>query len=166
MGLSDLLGRAVIEGHGPRIGCLRDLVVGVAGADPPLVVGLLIRRARRDLILPIGEVGLLAPRTTRAVLGASSPITVPCARRVGQMLLGRDMMGSRMLHRRGVRAVRVTDVLLAESAEADWLVTGIDSSLRARWRRVLARRRAQARGAGRPVVWTDLAPLTPGAGHG
>lgn len=138
----------------------------VAGADSPLVVGLLIRRARRDLILPIGEVGLLAPRTTRAVLVAPSPITVPFARRAGQVLLRCDMLDSHMLHRRGPQAVRVNDVMLAESAEGDWLVTGVDSSLRARWWRVLPFPLRPARDAGRPVVWTDLAPLTHRAGQG
>jgi len=56
MMLSELLGNPVRDAEGRSVGRLHDIVARIDGADPPRIVGLLLRRKGEQLFLPIAAV--------------------------------------------------------------------------------------------------------------
>ena len=158
--VSDLLGRALVDPYARPLGRLDDLVAAPVGADPPLVRGLLVRRRRDTVFLPIDAVALLDAPLSRMIAVAAPAALRPIARG-GDVLLGREVLGRRMIDRRGQRVVRAHDVALDEDT-GWWEVAGVDTGAWAALRRLLPgalRPRARAGNCLRP--WADLAVLPP-----
>jgi len=133
--VADLLGRALVDSYARPLGRLADLVAAPVGADPPLVRGLLVRRRRDTVFLPIDAVALLDTPRSR-VIAVAAPAALRPIERGGDVLLGREVPGRRMLDRRGQRVVRAHDVALDEDT-GWWEVAGVDTGARAALRRLL-----------------------------
>jgi len=158
--VSDLLGRTLVDPYARPVGRLDDLVAAPVGADPPVVRGLLVRRRRDTVFLPIDAVALLDAPLSRVIAVAAPAALRPIARR-GDVLLGREVLGRRIIDRRGPRVVRAHDVALDEDT-GWWEVAGVDTGAWAALRRLLPdalRPRACAGDCLRP--WADLAVLPP-----
>jgi len=152
--LSDLVGRPLLDSGGTRVGRVRDAVARLQGALPPPLVGLLVRQGRRDLFLPWSHVARLDAHG--AALAASRPGLDPFARRLGEILLGRDLMDSQVIDLRGPHVSRVNDVLLDHDAAGFWQVSGVQTGLRALARRILSPAVVAAPAQTRLLRWADL----------
>jgi len=157
MMLSELLGNPVRDAEGQSAGRLHDIVACIDGADPPRIVGLLLRRKRAQLFLPVAAVERLDVRAV-VVASPATPLA-PFERRPREVLLGRDVMDSQVISLAEPRVVRVNDVVLAGDG-ADWRVSGVDIGARALLRRVLPRALRPHGGRARTIPWARVELLS------
>lgn len=160
--LSDRLGLAVRDARGQPIGRLRDIVVSVAGTEPPRVVGVVVRRKGADLFAPIGVIGGLDAQPV--IVAAGSPDLAPLERRPREVLLARDVMDSQVISLRGPHVVRVNDAELT-SEDGVWRLAGVDIGVGTLVRRLLPRALRTSPRASRRLPWADVELLssdTPG----
>ncbi len=151
--LSDLIGHPLCDERGRRIGRISDVVIRVAGTDPPGVVGVLVRHRATGLFLPISHlIDLPGGRTDAQAAEAQGFVRQPQT-----MLLAHDLMDHQVIDLRQVRAVRVNDVVLKGSG-ASWQVEAVDLAAGTLLRRLLPywmRPPAEAR----LLPWSDLEPF-------
>jgi CBS domain-containing protein len=133
------------------MGRLRDVVIRVAGADPPEVVGVLFGRRAADLFLPISHIENLPEGRAEAPEGDAHEFI----RQPQSLLLCREVMDHQVIDLRQVRVVRVNDVLLQRS-DASWRVEAVDLGAGALLRRLLPRALRPRAGAARVLRWSDL----------
>jgi hypothetical protein len=86
--ISTLLDRAPVDPYLRPLGRLADVVAAPLGADPPLVRGLLVRRRRDTVFLPIDAVALLDAPRSRVIAVAAPAALRPIER-------GDDVLPSR-----------------------------------------------------------------------
>lgn len=152
MYLSDLLGGVIRDEQGRRAGRLRDMVAHIAGAEPPRVVGVLVRRERTECFLAVEQLRRLDANATVI----ARPLWQRFARREGQVLLGRDVMDSQVIDLDGRRPARVNDVVMEQDGP-EWRVSGVDLRLAALPRRLLPRAlRRTRRDGGGIVPWSAV----------
>ena len=157
MMLSELLGNPVRDEEGRAAGRLHDIVARIDGAEPPHAVGLLLRRTRADVFLPIAAVKRLDARAV--VVMSPLPSLAPFERRAREMLLGRDVMDSQVISLAEPRIVRVNDVVLGGDG-VDWWVNGVDIGARALLRRLLPRALRPHGGRARTLSWARVEVLS------
>ncbi len=111
--VSDLRDRALVDLYTRPLGRLDDLVAAPVGVDPPLVRGLLVRRRRDTVFLPIDAVALLDAPLSRVIV-----VDVPAALRPvkhgDDVLLMGEVLGRRIIDRRDQQIVCARDVTLDE----------------------------------------------------
>ena len=155
MYLSDLVDKLLVTTTEEVVGRLHDVVAHVGDAPLPSVTGLLIRQKRDELFLCMRDVDHLG---RNGALTAQPALTV-FRRRVGDVLLAREVRDTRVLDRRGPRLVRVNDVLLEETLDG-WRVSAVAFGTRALLRRILPRPGYRHVDTTRLLPWGDLELLT------
>lgn len=151
--LSDLIGHPLCDERGRRIGRISDVVIRVAGTDPPGVVGVLVRHRATGLFLPISHlIDLPGGRADARVAEAQGFVRQPQT-----MLLAHDLMDHQVIDLRQVRAVRVNDVIL-RGPGASWQVEAVDLAAGTLLRRLLPRWMRPPAEA-RLLPWSDLEPF-------
>lgn len=127
------------------------------GGYPP-VTGVKAKIGGRELFVPVDRIAELAPGAAR--LAGEKLSLGRFERRVGEVLLGQDVLGRKLVNVEAdpPRLVTAHEIELA-CIEGWWRVVGVDHSTRAQLRRLLPRR---LRGlvSDRPFLdWTDMEPF-------
>lgn len=120
--LSDLLGRPLTARDGESLGRLSDVIVRLRGGDRPLVTGLVGKVGKRQVFIPIDQVGLLGGAELKL---ASARLDLRrFERRDGEVLLRADLLGHRLIDVEHARLVRAADLQLAPRA-GEWLLSAV-----------------------------------------
>jgi CBS domain-containing protein len=156
--LSSVLRSPLLDRAGDRLGRVEDVIVRLADRGYPPVTGLKARIGGRELFVPVDRIAALEPGAVR--LSGEKLSLGRFERRVGEVLLGADVLGRKLVYVEADPPMLVTahEIELA-CIDGWWRVVGVDHSPRARLRRLLPRR---LRGliADRPFLdWTDLEPF-------
>jgi sporulation protein YlmC with PRC-barrel domain len=109
--LSELLGRPLAARDGESLGRLSDVIVRLRGTDYPLVTGLVGKVGRRQVFIPIDQVGSLDDKELR--LTSARLDLRRFERREGEVLLRADLLGHRLIDVEHARLVRAADLQLA-----------------------------------------------------
>jgi CBS domain-containing protein len=156
--LSSVLRSPLLDRAGDRLGRVEDLIVRLADGGYPPVTGLKARIGGRELFVPVDRIAALEPGSVR--LAGEKLSLGRFERRAGEVLLGADVLGRKLVYVEAEPPILVTaqEIELA-CIDGWWRLVGVDHSPRARLRRLLPRR---LRGlvADRPFLdWTDLEPF-------
>jgi CBS domain-containing protein len=156
--LSSVLRCPLLDRSGDRLGRVEDLIVRLADRGYPPVTGLKAKIGGRELFVPVDRIAELAPGAVR--LSGEKLSLGRFERRVGEVLLGQDLLGRKLVNVEAdpPRLVTAHEIELA-CVDGWWRVVGVDHSARAQLRRLLPRR---LRGlvADRPFLdWTDMEPF-------
>jgi CBS domain-containing protein len=156
--LSSVLRSPLLDRAGERLGRVEDLIVRLADGGYPPVTGLKARIGGRELFVPVDRIAALEPGSVR--LAGEKLSLGRFERRAGEVLLGADVLGRKLVYVEAEPPILVTaqEIELA-CIDGWWRLVGVDHSARARLRRLLPRR---LRGliADRPFLdWTDLEPF-------
>jgi CBS domain-containing protein len=114
---SPLRGRA-----GERLGQVRDVVARFTETSYPLVSGLILRIAGREVFVPIQDIAALEPGAVRLSMDRLDLRSFE--RRTGEILLARDVRGHHVISVSDAQLVRVKDIELSMQ-ESELRVTGI-----------------------------------------
>jgi len=147
----------LLGSDGQRLGRVIDLVVGLDAKEshPPLV-GAKVRIGGRELFIPARQIVSLAPSAVRTSTNKLN--LARFQRRPGEALLRGDLLGRDMIEITTARLVRAREIELVHERRA-WRVAGIDTSIRARLRRLLPRWRHRVGKPVRFVGWSELEPF-------
>lgn len=159
--LSLILGGALRDDDGTRLGRVDDLIVRLGGAGYPPITGFLVtiagRRAGRRSYVPAERVATITPGAvtlTKAKLDLRS-----FQRRADEVLLRHDVLDHQLINVEGARLVRANEIELAR-LDGWWRVVGVDTGARGGLRRLLPKRLAGRIGTGDFVDWASLEPFT------
>jgi CBS domain-containing protein len=156
--LSTILRSPLLDRAGERLGRVEDLIVRLADGGYPPVTGLKARIGGRDLFVPTDRIATLEPGAVR--LSGEKLSLGRFERRVGEVLLGQDVLGRKLVNVEADPPNLVTahEIELA-CIEGWWRVVGVDHNARAQLRRLLPRP-LKGTVADRPFLdWTDLEPF-------
>ncbi|HTA97499.1 MAG TPA: CBS domain-containing protein [Solirubrobacteraceae bacterium] len=158
MHLSTVLRSPLLDRAGERLGRVEDLIVRLADGGYPPVTGLKARIGGRELFVPIARVAELQPGAVR--LSGEKLSLKRFERRVGEVLLGQDVLGRTLVDVEADPPVLVTahEIELA-CIEGWWRVVGVDNARRARLRRRLPRPLKGWIGDQAFLDWSTLEPF-------
>jgi CBS domain-containing protein len=156
--LSAVLRSPLLDRAGERLGRVEDLIVRLADGGYPPVTGLKARIGGRELFVPIDRVAELEPGRVR--LAGEKLSLGRFERRVGEVLLGGDVLGRKLVNVEAdpPRLVAAHEIELA-CIDGWWRVVGLDASARARVRRLLPRRLRGMVGDRPYLDWADMEPF-------
>jgi CBS domain-containing protein len=155
--LSLILGGALRDADGSRLGRVDDAIVRLGGAGYPPLTGFLTTIAGRHSYVPSERVAVVAPGAvtlTKAKLDLR-----PFARRADEVLLRNDVLDHQLINVDGARLVRANEVELAR-IDGWWRVVGVDTGARGGLRRLLPKPLAGRIGTGDFVDWASLEPFS------
>ncbi len=155
--LSLILGGALRDADGTKLGRVDDLIVRLGGAGYPPLTGFLVTIAGRPSYVPAERVASVAPGAvtlTKAKLDLR-----PFARRPDEVLLKHDVLDHQLINVEGARLVRANEVELAR-VDGWWRVVGVDTGARGGLRRLLPRPLAGRIGTGDFVDWASVEPFS------
>ena len=156
--LSSALRSPLLDRDGERLGRVEDVIVRLADGGYPPVTGLKARIGGRELFVPVDRIAELGPGGAR--LAGEKLSLKRFERRVGEVLLGQDVLGRKLVNVEAdpPRLVTAHEIELA-CIDAWWRVVGVDPSTRARLRRAMPRR-LRSMVADRPFLdWADMEPF-------
>src|ERR1700736_3524524 len=145
--LSSVAPSPLVDRAGERLGRVEDVIVRLADGGYPPVTGVKARVAGRDLFVPVAMIAALDPQAVR--LAGETLSLGRFERRAGEVLLGQDVLGRKLVHVEAdpPRLVAAQEIELA-CIDGWWRVVGLDPSRRARLRPMLPRRRRRRSSAG------------------
>jgi CBS domain-containing protein len=156
--LSNFLRSPLLDRAGERLGRVEDLIVRLADGGYPPVTGVKARIGGRELFVPVGMIAELAPGAVR--LAGETLSLGKFERRVGEVLLGQDVLGRKLVNVEADPPRLVTAHEIELSCIASWWrIVGVDSSQRAQLRRTLPRRLRGLIGDRPFLDWTDMEPF-------
>lgn len=123
MRLSRLLGRTLASSNAGPLGRISDGIVRLRPGEYPLLIGLAVHVAGRDVFVherDIADLSAATPTLTVPKLDIE-----PFTRRPGEVLLRGDVLGHRVADRRGGHLYKAHDIELTRG-QAGWVATGID----------------------------------------
>lgn len=150
--LSQVVGKAVRDSEGEKIGSVRDVVVRLDETPYPLVTAAVMRHARRDVRLLASEIGGFSEEGI--TLSTSSSNLQQFEKSEEEALLSRHLLDSQMIDVEGKRIIRVYDLQL-QATEQGYIVSGVVPGERAR-RRLVRRRIGSTDGEVEVLDWADL----------
>jgi len=156
--LSTILRSPLLDRAGERLGRVEDLIVRLADGGYPPVTGLKARIGGRDLFVPTDRIATLEPGAVK--LSGEKLSLGRFERRAGEVLLGQDVLGRKLVNVEADPPSLVTahEIELA-CIDGWWRVVGVDPNARAQLRRLLPRP-LKGKVADRPFLdWTDLEPF-------
>ena len=159
--LSTVLRSPLLDRAGERLGRVEDLIVRLADGGYPPVTGLKARIGGRELFVPVDRVAALEPGAVR--LAGEKLSLRRFERRVGEVLLGQDVLGRTLVDVEADPPVLVTahEIELA-CIDGWWRVVGVDHTARARLRRRLP---GPLKGLLADQAFLDWTALEPFVGH-
>ncbi len=107
--LSELLGRAVADVDGERIGVLDDVIATLKSDRPhPQITAIIVKRAGGNLLVPLADVAvLIAPAIP---LNKKVSAIEPYELGESDLYLARDVLDKQIIDTNGMRVVRVNDL--------------------------------------------------------
>jgi len=156
--VSQVLGRAVLDPDGSRVGTLRDLLVAVELPYPP-VRAVVIGNSHLQVV-PWAEIASVTPRAT-ALRHPFDRAAYPPASDDDLIWIGRDILDKQIVDTEGVKLVRVNDVALTLIND-ELRLAGVDNSTAGLLRRLRLEWVAGLFGGARPrlIDWgqVDIGP--------
>jgi CBS domain-containing protein len=156
--LSTVLRSSLLDRAGDRLGRVEDLIVRLADGGYPPMTGLKARIGGRELFVPADRIATLEPGAVR--LAGEKLSLGRFERRVGEVLLGQDVLGRKLVNVEADPPSLITahEIELA-CIEGWWRVVGVDPSGRAQLRRVLPRPLRSMVGDRPFLDWSDMEPF-------
>jgi CBS domain-containing protein len=155
--LSFVLGGALRDAEGLRLGKVDDLIVRLGADDYPPVTGALSTIAGRAVFVPAD---LITTIECGAVTIRRSPLDLqPFTRRPQEVLLKEDVLDRQLINVDGARLVRTNEIEIAR-LDGWYRVVGVDTGPRGLFRRLVPRRLAGAIQAGSFLDWASVEPFT------
>ena len=154
--LSMVVGGALRDAAGERLGRVEDLIVRLGEPGYPPITGFLVSVAGRRSYLAAERVADLDERGVtlrRARLDLEH-----FERRPEEVLLKEDVLDHQLINVDGARLVRANEIELAR-VEGWWRVVGVDTGPRGGVRRLLPRRLAPRIAAGEFLDWASVEPF-------
>jgi CBS domain-containing protein len=154
--LSTILGGALRDRDGERIGRVDDLIVRLGQTGYPPITGFLVAVAGRQSYLPSELVVDMGP----GAITVSKPRLDlrRFERRREEVLLKKDVLDHQLINVDGARLVRANDIELAR-VEGWWRVVGVDTGPRGALRRLLPKRFARKVGSSQFLDWAKVEPF-------
>ncbi len=155
--LSFVLGGALRDAEGLRLGKVDDLIVRLGADDYPPVTGALSTIAGRAVFVPAD---LITTIERGAVTIRRSPLDLqPFTRRPQEVLLKEDVLDRQLINVDGARLVRTNEIEIAR-LDGWYRVVGVDTGPRGLFRRLVPRRLAGTIQAGSFLDWASVEPFT------
>jgi CBS domain-containing protein len=154
--LSHVVGGALRDGGGGRLGRVDDLIVRLDQPGYPPITGALASVAGRHSYVPAERVATLAPGAV--TLDVAKLDLRPFERRPHELLLRKDVLDRQLINVDGARLVRANEIELAR-VDGWWRVVGVDTGPRGALRRLLPRRLAGRVHAGAFLDWASVEPF-------
>jgi CBS domain-containing protein len=154
--LSLILGGALRDADGTKLGRVDDLIVRLGGAGYPPLTGFLVTIAGRPSYVPAERVATVA-RAGVTLTKAKLDLR-PFARRPDEVLLKHDVLDHQLINVEGARLVRANEVELAR-LDGWWRVVGVDTGARGGFRRLLPKPLAGRIATGDFVDWASVEPF-------
>jgi CBS domain-containing protein len=154
--LSLVLGGALRDSDGARLGKVDDAIVRLEASGYPPITGFLVTVAGRQSYLPAERVATVAPRVV--TLSKAKLDLRPFARRPEEVLLKHDVLDHQLINVDGARLVRANEVELAR-LEGWWRVVGVDTGPRGGLRRLLPKRIGGRIATGDFLDWASVEPF-------
>ncbi|HVO53661.1 MAG TPA: CBS domain-containing protein [Solirubrobacterales bacterium] len=155
--LSLILGGALRDSDGARLGRVEDLIVRLGGSDYPPITGFLATIAGRQSYLPAERVARIEPGTV--TLSKAKLDLRPFARRPQEVLLKHDLLDHQLINVEGARLVRANEIELAR-LEGWWRVVGVDTGPRGGLRRLLPKAIGRRISTGEFLDWASVEPFS------
>ena len=155
--LSLVLGGALRDAQGLRLGKVEDLIVRLGADEYPPVTGLMAEVAGRTVFVPADLVSEIA--AGGATLSESTLSLQPFARRPQEVLLKEDVLDHQLINVDGARLVRTNEIEIARF-DGWYRVIGVDTGPRGLFRRVLPKRFAGTIEPGKILDWASVEPFT------
>ena len=155
LALTGILHSPLLDRAGGRLGRVDDVIARFAEGGYPPVAGLVGRIAGRKLFIPRARIAEMRPGHVQ--LAGDDLNLAHFERRQGEVLLGDDVLGRRLISVEAGRLVVAHDIELRMS-EAAWVVAGVDTRPRGLRGRFSARR-------GDPQGFVDWSAVEPFVGH-
>lgn len=154
--LSSIVGRALRDQDGERLGKVEDVIVRLGGSGYPPITGYLVEVAGRESYLPAERVASVGPD---GVLLRQAKLDLRrFERRPDEVLLRRDVLDRQLINVEGARLVRANEIELALVA-GSWRVVGVDTGPRGGLRRLLPRPLGQRIATGEFLDWASVEPF-------
>jgi CBS domain-containing protein len=154
--LSLVVGGALVDADGGRLGRVEDLIVRLGGAGYPPITGFLVSVARRRAYLAAEQVSDI--EHGRAVLREARLDLAPFRRRPEEVLLKEDVLDHQLINVDGARLVRANEIELAR-VEGWWRVVGVDTGPRGGLRRLLPKLVGARVPPGQFLDWAGVEPF-------
>jgi CBS domain-containing protein len=154
--LSLVVGGALVDADGGRLGRVEDLIVRLGGVGYPPITGFLVSVARRRAYLAAEQVSDI--EHGRAVLREARLDLAPFRRRPEEVLLKEDVLDHQLINVDGARLVRANEIELAR-VEGWWRVVGVDTGPRGGLRRLLPRLVGARVPPGQFLDWAGVEPF-------
>jgi CBS domain-containing protein len=154
--LSLILGNALRDSDGAKLGRVDDLIVRLGGSGYPPITGFLVTVAGRKSYLPADRVADIAPGSV--TLRKAKLDLRPFARRTEEVLLKHDVLDHQLINVEGARLVRANEIELAR-LEGWWRVVGVDTGPRGGLRRLLPRPLGKRIATGEFLDWASVEPF-------
>jgi CBS domain-containing protein len=149
----------LVDQAGDRLGRVDDLIVRLADHGYPPVTGVKARIGDLEVFVPAERIeGLEAGKV---VLKGKKVNLGRFERREGEVLLGQDLLGRRLINVAGARLVRANDLVLG-CVEGWWRVVGVETRFRSHVRGLLP---AGLGGRGGVSPFLDWESVEPFVGH-
>ncbi len=154
--LSTLVGSALRDATGERLGRVEDAIVRLGGIGYPPITGLLVQVAGRTSFLGLDRVAEIS--SDGVVLSKAKLDLRHFERRPDEVLLRRDMLDRQLINVEGARLVRANEIELALVA-GGWRVVGVDTGPRGGLRRLLPKQLGAHIGTGEFLDWKCVEPF-------
>jgi CBS domain-containing protein len=154
--LSLVVGGALVDGSGGRLGRVEDLIVRLGGLGYPPITGALVSVAGRRSFVPVERIATIAHG--QVALDVAKLDLRPFERRPEEVLLRKDVLDRQLINVDGARLVRANEIELARIG-GWWRVIGVDTGPRGAVRRLVPRRAAGRVGQGSFLDWASVEPF-------
>jgi CBS domain-containing protein len=154
--LSLVVGSALVDADGGRLGRVEDLIVRLGGAGYPPITGFLVSMAGRRSYVAADRVSDIAHG--RVVLSTAKLDLGRFERRPEEVLLKEDVLDHQLINVDGARLVRANEIELAR-VEGWWRVVGVDVGPRGGLRRLLPKVAGQRVRTGSFLDWAGVEPF-------
>jgi hypothetical protein len=154
--LSLIVGGALRDSAGERLGRVDDLIVRLGEPGYPPITGLLVTVAGRQSYVPAERVAAIdhgAVTLREATLDLRR-----FERRPEEVLLREDVLDHQLINVDGARLVRANEIELAR-LEGWWRVVGVDTGPRGGLRRLLPKRVGKRVAVGEFLDWASIEPF-------
>ena len=155
LALSEILHRPLVDSAGGRLGRVDDVIARFAEGGYPPVTGLVGRIAGRKLFIPRDRIAEMKPGGVK--LAGEDLNLAHFERRQGEVLLGDDVLGRRLISVDAGKLVVAHDIELRYQ-DGRWVVAGVDTRARGFRGRFLG-------GRNESPGFVDWAAVEPFVGH-
>jgi CBS domain-containing protein len=154
--LSSVVGGALEDAGGERLGRVDDLIVRLEGEEYPPVSGAVATVAGRQVFVPLSSIAEIGDG--HVTLREQRMDVQRFQRRPGEILLRKDVLDRQVINIDGARLVRANDIELVR-IDGLYRVVGVDVSMRGLMRRVVPHALAGRIGQGDFVDWASIEPF-------